>query len=48
MPIRFEYAWAFYATLAAAVIAMPFALRFGGSLTDLPMPKGASHGETLH
>jgi hypothetical protein len=48
VPVRFEYAWPFYATAGIAALAVLFAVRFGGSVQDLPVPRGGSHGETLH
>ena len=48
VPIRFEYGWPFFATAVIAAVALPFAFRFGGSLQDLPIPRGGAHGETLH
>ena len=48
VPVRFTYAVGFYATLAVAAVALPFALRFGGRIDDLPLTRGRSAGETLH
>ncbi|MFW5741593.1 MAG: hypothetical protein ACOC1F_14675 [Myxococcota bacterium] len=48
VPIRFEYAWPFYATGALGAVALGFALRFGGSMRDLPSRQGSSRGQTLH
>lgn len=48
VPVRFEYAWPFYATGIIAAVGLAFALRFGGGVKDLPSPRGRSQGETLH
>jgi hypothetical protein len=48
VPVRFVYAWPFYATALMALVGLPFGIWFGGSLRDLPAPHGVSHGETLH
>lgn len=48
VPVRFTYAWPFYASAVLAALALPFALRFGGSIRDLPLSRGSSAGETLH
>jgi len=38
IPVRFEYAWSFFATAATSLCGLPFAVLFGGKLKDLPMP----------
>jgi len=48
VPVRFTYSPGFYATLVLALVALPFAFRFGGRIDDLPLMKGKSEGETLH
>lgn len=48
VPVRFDYALGFWLTAATAVVAMPWAVRFGGRLDDLPMPRGTSRGEMLN
>lgn len=41
VPVRFQYAWAYWGTWFVSVVAVPFALRFGGGLKDLPMRSGS-------
>lgn len=48
VPVRFTYVWPFYASAVLGALALGFAVRLGGSLSDLPVPRGGSHGETLH
>lgn len=48
VPVRFEYAWPFYATAIVAVVSLPFAIHFGGNTRDLPARRGSSAGQTLH
>jgi len=46
IPLQFTFGPGLYLTLAVAIVALPFALRFGGRLDDLPMPHGSSRGHT--
>ena len=46
IPVAFHYTYGLYATVALALVALPFALWFGGKIDDLPMPKG--HGTHEH
>lgn len=47
VPVRFDYGIGIYATIAVAVVALGFAVRFGGRLDDLPKPRKSPHAE-LH
>lgn len=50
VPIRFEWGWGLYATLALGLIAVIAAVRFGGRIDDIKVARGAvaRRGETLH
>jgi hypothetical protein len=48
IPLKFEFGPGLYFTVILAVIALPFALRFGGRLDDLPTAQGSSRGKTLN
>ncbi|MCU0690587.1 MAG: hypothetical protein MUF54_04230 [Polyangiaceae bacterium] len=48
VPVRFTYDYGFYATLLVSALALPFAIRLGGRLDDLPMPRGMSKPDSLH
>jgi len=50
VPIRFDWGWGLYATLALGVIATVAAVRFGGRIDDIKVARGAvaGRGETLH
>jgi len=50
VPIRFDWGWGLYATLALGVIATAAAVRFGGRIDDIKVARGAlaGRGETLH
>jgi hypothetical protein len=50
VPIRFDWGWGLYATLALGLIATIAAVRFGGRIDDIKVARGAvaGRGETLH
>jgi hypothetical protein len=48
VPLHFTYEWALWATLAASVAALAFALRLGGRIDDIKVVRGNSTGQTLH
>ncbi len=50
VPVRFEWGWGLYATLALGLIAVIAAVRFGGRIDDIKVARGAvaRRGETLH
>lgn len=41
VPVRFQYGWAFHGTWLVGLVALPFALWFGGGLKDLPVRNGS-------
>ncbi len=47
-PFAFHFGAGLWATLAVSLAALPFAVRFGGKLDDLPMPRGGSAGEVVN
>jgi len=48
VPVRFEYAWAFWATLVLSLAALVAAFRLGGRLDDMPVTRGTSVGQHVH
>jgi hypothetical protein len=48
MPVRFEWSYGLWMTLALGVSALVFAVRFGGSNVDISTSRGRNRGETLH
>jgi hypothetical protein len=48
VPVRFTYEPALYTTLVLGVLSLPFAIRFGGRIDDLPMAHGSGGGEILN
>jgi hypothetical protein len=48
MPVRFEWLYGLWITLALGVAALVFAVRFGGSSVDVPTSRERHGGETLH
>ncbi len=46
--IRFSYGWPIWVTLAAAVVGVVFAVRLGGTATDIRVQRGSSQGQNLH
>ena len=47
-PVRFEWGWGLWATAAAAAAALVAAVRFGGSIVDVPTKQRRAGDETLH
>jgi hypothetical protein len=47
-PVRFEWAWGFYATGLAAIGCLAAGLGFGGRLDDVPTKQHRPKHETLH
>jgi len=48
VPLRFAYAWALWASLAASLVATAIAFRFGGRVDDLRVARGSSAGQAVH
>lgn len=48
IPIVFTFDWPFYATLALSLLAVGFAVRFGGRVDDIRVKRGTSAGQALH
>jgi MFS family permease len=58
IPVSYTWGWGFYLSAAVGLLALPFALRLGGSVDDLPADLGkelvpdakaeSSDGQTLH
>lgn len=48
MPVRFEWSYGLWLTLFLGVFALIFALRFGGSIVDLPSSRARRGHETMH
>jgi len=48
MPVRFEWSYGLWATLALGLAALVFAVIFGGSRIELPTSRSRHGGETLH
>ncbi len=48
VPVRFEWGWPMYATMAASVVAALVSLRLGGRIDDLKVERGTSQGQLLH
>jgi hypothetical protein len=48
IPVRIQFDWPIYATIAVSLVAVAFSVRLGGSLDVLVAKKGSSAGETLH
>jgi hypothetical protein len=46
--IRFDFQWPFWATLALSLVAVFFAVRFGGRVDDIAVRRGTSQGQTVH
>ncbi len=47
-PVRFEWSYGLHATLVLGLCALAFAIRFGGSVADLPTSRTRRGHETLH
>lgn len=48
VPLRFTWELGIYATLVLSVLALGFALFFGGRVDDIPVRRGTSAGQTVH
>jgi hypothetical protein len=48
VPLRFSFEWGLYATLALSVVAVGFALVFGGRIEDIALRRGTSAGQVVH
>ncbi|HEY2512243.1 MAG TPA: hypothetical protein VGI39_15355 [Polyangiaceae bacterium] len=48
VPLHFEWGWPIYATLLVSILGAIVSLRLGGSVSDLKVTRGSSHGQTLH
>lgn len=46
--LGFEFTWAFWATLALSIVAVVFAVRFGGKMEDVEVRRGTSTGQIVH
>jgi len=46
--LGFEFTWAFWATLALSIVAVFFAVRFGGRMEDVEVKRGTSTGQIVH
>jgi hypothetical protein len=48
LPVRFEWSYGLWLTLALGIVALVFAARFGGSSVDMTTSRERRGGETLH
>lgn len=48
VPLRFTWEPGIYATVALSVVAVGFALFFGGRVDDIKVRRGSSAGQTVH
>jgi hypothetical protein len=48
VPLQFTWESGLYATLALSLVALSFALRFGGRVDDIPVRRGSSAGQVVH
>jgi len=48
VPLQFTWGWGLFATLACSVVALAFALLFGGRLDDIALRRGTSAGQVVH
>jgi hypothetical protein len=48
VPLRFSWAWPIWATAAASVVALGWAVRLGGRIDDIKVAHGSSRGQALH
>jgi hypothetical protein len=48
VPLRFTWEWGIYATIALSVVAVGFALFFGGRVDDIKVRRGSSSGQMVH
>jgi hypothetical protein len=48
VPLHYTWAWGLYATLALSLVALAFALFFGGRVDDIALRRGTSAGQVVH
>jgi hypothetical protein len=48
VPLHYTWGWGLYATLALSVVAIAFALFFGGRVDDIALGRGTSAGQVVH
>ncbi len=48
VPLRFAFAWGLYGTLGLSLLALGFALFFGGRVDDIAVRRGTSAGQVVH
>lgn len=48
LPVRYEWSYGLWCTLALGLVALVLAIRFGGSLIDLPTAQARRRDETVH
>lgn len=48
IPIVFTYGWPLWVTLALSLVAVAFAVRFGGRVDDIRVARGTSSGHDVH
>jgi len=48
LPVRFEWLYGLWVTLGLGVVALVLAVRFGGSVIDVPTSRARRGGEILH
>jgi len=48
VPLRFAFAWGLYGTLGLSLLAVGFALFFGGRVDDIAVRRGTSAGQVVH
>lgn len=48
VPLRFTFEWGLYGTLGLSLVALAFALFFGGRVDDIALRRGTSAGQVVH
>lgn len=48
VPLRFAFSWGLYGTLGLSLLALGFALFFGGRVDDIAVRRGTSAGQVVH
>ena len=48
IPVKFEYGFAFFATMVLSAIAIVLSVGLGGKIEDIKVVRGTSKGEVLH
>jgi hypothetical protein len=48
VPLHFTWGWGLFATLGLSLVAIGFALFFGGPLDDIALRRGTSAGQVVH